>query len=173
MSDEEDIYKAPEANIVNENSVQYGLASRWSRLAAALFDGALALCFNLVIFHSLGLWEKLINAKQIDYSILLWISIADIVFFLLLHGYSLHYYGQTLGKKLLKIAIVSFDNDRILPISRLIVLRYLPIWVVSLIPILANIIPVIDALFIFRQDKRCIHDLIAGTKVIDVSPAYR
>ncbi|WP_315983015.1 hypothetical protein [Aliamphritea spongicola] len=26
----------------------------------------------------------------------------------------------------------------------------------------------IDNLFIFRKDKRCVHDLIAGTKVIEV-----
>jgi uncharacterized RDD family membrane protein YckC len=33
------------------------------------------------------------------------------------------------------------------------------------------ILPLLDALFIFRQDRRCIHDLIAGTKVVQLAGA--
>jgi uncharacterized RDD family membrane protein YckC len=31
------------------------------------------------------------------------------------------------------------------------------------------LLTVIDVLFVFRDDKRCVHDLIAGTKVIDLN----
>jgi uncharacterized RDD family membrane protein YckC len=29
-----------------------------------------------------------------------------------------------------------------------------------------NALGTLDALFVFRRDKRCLHDLIAGTKVV-------
>jgi len=44
--------------------------------------------------------------------------------------------------------------------------RYIPIWIVGLIPGVGIALTILDALFIFRDDRRCIHDLIAGTKVI-------
>ena len=53
------------------------------------------------------------------------------------------------------------------PFGKLIGLRYLPLMVVSVIPIpLIQIAGLIDALFIFRADRRCVHDLMAGTRVI-------
>ena len=54
--------------------------------------------------------------------------------------------------------------------NRMIGLRYLPFWFAGNVPQLA-LIPFVDALFIFRQDRRCLHDLLAGTRVIDVSAA--
>jgi uncharacterized RDD family membrane protein YckC len=38
-------------------------------------------------------------------------------------------------------------------------------WLVTLIGIIP-LFGLVDILFIFREDKRCIHDLIAGTRVI-------
>jgi hypothetical protein len=35
-----------------------------------------------------------------------------------------------------------------------------------LIPLAGNAFSLIDALFIFRQDRRCIHDMIASTRVV-------
>jgi uncharacterized RDD family membrane protein YckC len=35
--------------------------------------------------------------------------------------------------------------------------------ILGLIPLYA----IVDALFIFRGDRRCIHDMIAGTRVIE------
>jgi uncharacterized RDD family membrane protein YckC len=40
--------------------------------------------------------------------------------------------------------------------------------VLQQIPVVNFILPLLDALFIFREDRRCIHDLIAGTKVIQL-----
>jgi len=70
--------------------------------------------------------------------------------------------GQTIGKKIVNIRIVSVETGQNAGIVRSWVLRT---WVNSLlwmIPIYA----LMDILFIFRQDRRCIHDLIAGTRVV-------
>lgn len=37
----------------------------------------------------------------------------------------------------------------------------------SLIPAIGQLFAVIDTLCIFWEDRRCIHDLIAGTKVVN------
>ncbi len=70
----------------------------------------------------------------------------------------------------MKTRIVSVRDGRLLSFGRLIGLRYLPVWLVSVIPVI-QLFGMIDALFIFRRDRRCVHDLIAGTKVVraDVS----
>ena len=70
------------------------------------------------------------------------------------------------GKKILGVRIVRYDNARNPGFLRVVVLRYLilkPIW---MIPILGQLFVLADALFIFGDNRRCIHDLVARTKVI-------
>ena len=38
--------------------------------------------------------------------------------------------------------------------------------VIGMVPLLGGIFSIVDACFIFRGDQRCIHDLMANTKVI-------
>ena len=75
--------------------------------------------------------------------------------------------GQTIGKKAMGIRIVDL-NGSVLPVRRLLVTRYLPWWAASVVPFVGGLFASIDALFIFRKDRRCIHDHIAGTKVVKV-----
>jgi uncharacterized RDD family membrane protein YckC len=46
----------------------------------------------------------------------------------------------------------------------LLVVSHVPVVHSMVVPALTSI----DALFIFRRDRRCLHDLVAGTKVIAV-----
>lgn len=77
--------------------------------------------------------------------------------------------GQTLGKKLLKMRITDLYGRQV-PVGRILLLRYLVGALFGWIPLVGNIFPLLDALFIFRGDQRCIHDLIAGTKVVELIP---
>jgi uncharacterized RDD family membrane protein YckC len=86
--------------------------------------------------------------------------------FLVVHGYLLKKSGQTVGKKLLGTKITDLEGN--LPdFTTLIVKRYLPVSVVSIVPMIGPLLSLIDIVFIFRQDRRCVHDLIAGTKVVE------
>jgi uncharacterized RDD family membrane protein YckC len=38
--------------------------------------------------------------------------------------------------------------------------------IIGAIPYLGGIYGLVDALFIFRDDRRCVHDHIAGTRVV-------
>ena len=75
-------------------------------------------------------------------------------------------YGQTVGKKVLDIKIVGMDGNK-LEFLPLIGLRYAPLWIASYVPVVGGILAIVNILFIFRKDRRCIHDHIAGTQVVE------
>jgi uncharacterized RDD family membrane protein YckC len=75
--------------------------------------------------------------------------------------------GQTIGKKIVGIRIVDLDNN-VPALAKILGLRYLPTRAAALIPIMGSIYSLVDALFIFFPNRRCLHDLIAGTKVVKV-----
>ena len=54
-------------------------------------------------------------------------------------------------------------------VVKLLGLRYVLVMLVMAIPIIGQLLGLADALFIFRSDRRCVHDLLAGTKVVSNS----
>ena len=78
----------------------------------------------------------------------------------------LHRSGQTIFKWLLKIRIVRYDGTEA-GLSRLVFLRWLPFALCAILPCLNIAFFLCDALFIFRDDRRCLHDLLADTVVVD------
>jgi len=96
------------------------------------------------------------------------LTFSPFISFFVLHGFLLYQYGQTIGKKIMGIAIVTLDNRKpaFMP---LIVQRYFSQWLMGMLPMVGIILRIADVLMVFRQDKRCLHDLIARTKVIDLS----
>ena len=146
------------------------LASRGKRLAAAVVDIFIFFPLVVLVAQPLGLINisdpENIQAFNLEQSIKLFII--GQVLFLLIQGYLLHTQGQTIGKKLLKIRIVSLD-DKLLGIGQLYFVRYLTFSLIAQIPIIGALIGIVNVLFIFGQDRRCLHDRIAGTKVIKAS----
>ena len=106
-----------------------------------------------------------INALP-DSSKMLLVFAPQLIFFVL-HGVSLYQRGQTIGKRIMGIAIVTLDNQKP-AFFPLIAQRYISQWVMSMVPVIGPILRLIDILLIFRADKRCLHDIIARTKVIDL-----
>jgi uncharacterized RDD family membrane protein YckC len=77
--------------------------------------------------------------------------------------------GQTLGKKWLGIRIVKVDGSPVDFISG-VILRSWVTGVLGFIPYINCCISLVGYLMIFGEEKRCLHDHIAGTKVIVVPP---
>lgn len=95
------------------------------------------------------------------------LAFSPIICFFLLHGFLLYQYGQTIGKRILGIAIVTMDNQK--PVFTMLILqRYISQWLMGMVPVIGLLLRLADILFIFRADKRCIHDHLAKTKVIDL-----
>jgi uncharacterized RDD family membrane protein YckC len=86
--------------------------------------------------------------------------------FAIVQLYMLSVRGQTIGKRIMGIKIVAFTDDSLPGFYKLQVLRSLVPGLLAAIPYLGWIFWIIDSCFIFRDDRRCIHDLIAGTKVV-------
>ncbi|MEZ4371900.1 MAG: RDD family protein [Polyangiaceae bacterium] len=70
--------------------------------------------------------------------------------------------GQTIGKKMQRIRIVRMDGK---PVGFVhgVVMRS---WILGAVSFLIFCLGAIDALYIFREDRRCLHDHIADTQVI-------
>ena len=152
------------------------------RLAAFLLDALMMAVLLTVLFEILGWVPDQAQATNMQTAVKLMIakiealSVAQLWFvvlaphamFLMLHGYFLFHSGQTIGKKILGIAIVTLDNKmpRFLP---LVLNRYLTQWIIGMLPGFGPLLRVVDVVAIIRTDKRCVHDLIARTKVVDLS----
>ena len=100
--------------------------------------------------------------------------------FTAMQGYLLATRGQTIGKWLVGTRIVRADNDEVPTLARTLGLRYgtlavgpvatLAVLVLNgVIPYVLIVVGSIDIALIFRRDRRCLHDLIAGTKVVAVA----
>lgn len=75
--------------------------------------------------------------------------------------------GQTIGKRLLGIRIVRKDTMQNGGFVVNVLKRGFLNGLLSLIPGYF----LVDCLFIFRADRRCLHDMIAGTIVVQDEPA--
>ncbi|HUQ53629.1 MAG TPA: RDD family protein [Gammaproteobacteria bacterium] len=143
------------------------LAPRRLRLIGVLVDGlANAVVFGPLLLFS-GLWSSLLS-DDVPFRVVVLVSLGGVAVFLLLNGYLLATAGQTIGKRVVGTRIVNVADGRIPKFLTLVGGRYGVTWLVSLIPGAGNLYGLVDALFVFRDDRRCLHDLIAGTKVITV-----
>ncbi len=158
---------SPPGSVIGEKRQSTQLASRWLRLAGALIDGLVVFAIVFPIMFLSGYFEKALDGEQ---------TLGDTILFgafglavsLLVHGYFLAKEGQTIAKKLLGMRIVSVEDGQILPLWKVYGLRYIPLAIVAQIPLVGTVTGLANALFIFGEERRCIHDYIAGTKVVMV-----
>ncbi|MGE8499657.1 MAG: RDD family protein [Pseudomonas sp.] len=158
-------YQAPQAALGTSSDGQMQHASRGARLGAAIIDTVLLMAITLPIsyfngdFERIaqgvvpGLWEQVLNLAL------------GIVIFLLINGTWLKRYGQTVGKRVCKVRIVNMQGQ-IPDLAGLVLKRYVSVWLLTLIPTLGGLLCIINYLFIFRRDRRCVHDHLAGTRVV-------
>jgi len=144
------------------------LATLSDRFAAMLVDfvvsGLPIIVLYWLIFGLNGLVE-FEKENRLIHSLILMIFSQGI--YLLINGELLHKYGQTVGKRFLEIKIVDADNN--LPeFKRSYGLRYLVPIIINSVPFIGFVFTLLDSLFIFNKDRRCIHDHIADTRVVKV-----
>ena len=169
---EPDIYSPPDAELhgaadrSSSIDTDSNMASRWARLGAYLVDTLLLILFFGVVLYLTGTsWEELGENELtvVDHIYYFFVGLGGYLF---LNGYLLHKQGQTIGKWALGIKIVSFKSNKVLPLWKVFLIRYVPPVTVAMLPFVGIVLALVNDLFIFRKDKRCIHDHLAGTKVI-------
>ena len=142
------------------------LAGRWARLGAALVDGVLVGVAGSVIMIPSGLMAR---AMQQDPTAMLWQSVIGMALYALINARLLASSGQTVGKRLLHVRIVDHQTHQVVPVWNSLALRYLlfaGVPALLLDPTLGIGVLLLDIVFIFGKDRRCVHDLVAGTIVV-------
>lgn len=146
------------------------LASRWARLGALIIDaivlGVLIVLLEFVFDIASGMAGSVNPLAYDGYDDLITESVSiclSIVLYLMINGYLMVKFGQSIGKLVCRIQVVSINTHQLLSPGYIIGIRYV-------IPELLNLIPLfafIDAVMIFGEKKRCLHDHMAGSIVIN------
>lgn len=164
-------YAAPQSQVLS-NLPGLTPASRLSRLGACLLDvlsGVVGICvpiglgmFIMVKMERSGS-DEVPTAALVSFGLaglaLLGLTIWNIVL--------LATRGQTLGKKWLGIRIVTFPDGQKPGFVKAFLVRS---FVNGIIGQVVPFYGLVDACFIFREDNRCVHDLLAETTVIEGHP---
>lgn len=161
-------YAAPAARVVDVVGNEVELADRGARLLAVIVDslifgipvGMLLVAMPGLLLGTRGAAPDPTVYRSVAALLGLFAITLTIVDFVLLHRY-----GQTIGKRILKIRIVRSDGSRC-GLLRVIFVRWLPLAIVGAIPIIGPLCSLLDPLLIFRDDYRCLHDHIADTIVV-------
>ena len=164
MSD--NIYQAPQSQVEVPVESDFVLASRGARFGASFIDGLILLLIIVPLGFLVGFYQIVFEQGVPTTAQNLTMAVAGVGAFLLVNSYFLNLNGQTIGKKIVGIKIVDLNGEKP-AFAKLLGLRYVPQWIVSYIPFINTPLVLIDILFIFRSDKRCVHDLIAGTQVVE------
>jgi uncharacterized RDD family membrane protein YckC len=145
------------------------IASRPKRFFAAMIDGAAGMALSSPVYQHYGVWEAMMKGTELPGQVVIGLTLYSLALFFVLHGFLLWRYGQTLGKRLTGLAIVTLDGQKP-AFAPLILNRYLPQWVVGVIPGFGVLLALADITYLFfNEQNRCVHDLLAKTKVIDLS----
>ncbi|MCU0707398.1 MAG: RDD family protein [Pirellula sp.] len=175
MSHIENPYAPTMSPAIREDASLDGeLATRSERFAGAFIDGIINLIASLPLAFGVGM---IVGATMGDTVVSQLVAqvlggMIGIGIFVAIQGYFLATRSQTIGKMAVKTKIVS-DSGQPLTFAELYFKRYLILQVASLVPFIGGFVGLADALAIFRANRKCLHDDIAGTKVIKIDPSLR
>jgi uncharacterized RDD family membrane protein YckC len=164
-------YAPPAARVSDVITVdtEQELASRLARLGGAIVDSLISFVIIVPIGYMTGYVDAALSGVSASLGTQLMMGVLGVVLVVVLNGYLIATSGQTIGKRVAGTRVVSVEDGRILSLGKYIGLRMIPVSLIGLIPVVGTFLALIDPLLIFRSDRRCLHDLIAGTKVVNVN----
>jgi uncharacterized RDD family membrane protein YckC len=185
-------YEAPRADLepgLAPAAASGVLASRAQRLGGAMIDAFLEFGAHAVIYLGLSKREVMSaggNFLKLYLQLGIWghLTGAVVVSLLLAQWFFTTTRGQTIGKMVARSRMVRINGA---PLGFLhgVVIRN---WILAAPSLLLSVfgigidgplawaftaVAILDVLFIFGHGKRCLHDLMANTKVIDLMPPAR
>ncbi|HJV23798.1 MAG TPA: RDD family protein [Holophagaceae bacterium] len=165
----ENPYQAPAAAVADFPSNEpLEAADRGTRLVAAILDAILGLGL-LGIVAALAIPALLASRSRGGSAaaglVILLVFVLGMLGIFIWNLVWLHKYGQTIGKRMMKVRIVRNDATRA-GLGRIFWLRMFLPGAIGAIPIVGPLFSLVNICFIFRDDRRCIHDLIADTVVV-------
>jgi uncharacterized RDD family membrane protein YckC len=139
------------------------LAERGTRLGAVLLD-----CLALTICLLPGFVVLLAGGDDNDTTKAIGGLLMGVFFLALaiVQIYMLTTRGQSIGKRIVGVKIVKYVDNSSPGFVHACLLRAIVPSMIGGIPFAGSIFWLVDICFIFGEERRCLHDLIAGTKVV-------
>lgn len=172
-----DIYSAPEtadqafAQTQSTAETPHPLASRWLRLVAAIIDVIVVAAPAILVTYLLGGYADMADDGTMTPRGVAIGLVAGLALFILIQGPLIYRSAQTLGKRMFHMQVVNAKTWQPISGNRYLFIRYLPITLIANLPFIGPIVGLVNSLLIFRKGKNCLHDDIAGTRVIDLRSA--
>lgn len=141
------------------------LASRCSRLSASLLDTLIMMLFTIPVMFFTGAFDGISTGIHSSFSYNLAMGLFGLFVFLLINFKLLKDKGQTVGKRMVGIKTVDMAGDQA-SWGQHFTKRYAIFFIPGQIPLIGQIFSIVNVLFIFGKEKRCIHDYGAGTQVV-------
>lgn len=160
-------FAPPVARVEDASALTNELADRGVRLVAAILDGVAVGVIALVTGIIAAVFGSGSPMSSDPGLAIVGIMAIGFLGFAGLQIWLLHERSQTLGKIVMKIRIVRSDGSKP-SIGRLVGLRFLPMFLAGLVPLIGPLVGLVDSLMIFRDSHRCLHDDIADTLVVRV-----
>lgn len=179
--DEENLYSPPSSqNLAAASQTAFApLATLGQRFAAAMLDLLSAMIGYIPLVMGIGIdaVRKILENPEALETLelspnwsLVGLALTILITLLIANLIMLANQGQTIGKRLMGIRIVDVERDVNPGWVRTILLRSVANSLIASVPLIGGFYSLIDVLFIFGKERRCIHDLIATTRVIQVQP---
>ncbi len=168
--DPQNPYAAPQTDSFIPQSIaeRHLPATLWQRFAGAFVDGLITgviMAVLIGIFIALGLFGDSWVLGMKTTSMIIVTGFVSFGLFVLVQFPFLKATGQTIGKKVMKTKIVTLSGEKP-SMQDLILKRYAFMHLIRVIPFVGKLLSLINVLCVFGSSRSCIHDMVAGTKVV-------
>lgn len=151
------------ATVAGRPVLDPNLAGRGARLGAFLID---LLFFALCVGPGAAM-AGLSDQGDTVYSIGVVLCVVGFLIAVVVQIMLLTKRGQTVGKKLVGVKIVKYDDGSAPGFVHACLLRAIVPGIIGNVPIVGPLFSLTDICCIFTYERRCLHDLIAKTKVVN------
>ncbi len=159
-------FESPVSNQLDRVS-HLRLASRWQRLSGKIIDAVLQALLGIVGWVLVILLVS--DAQFADVPVLsIVMSFFSSTTIAIINWFLISKYGQSIGKMMVGTRIVMEEDGSLPGFLNGVVLRSWIALALQAVPFFT----LIDALWIFGDKVQCVHDLIAGTRVIQIETIY-
>jgi len=150
---------------------KYPLAGPGKRLLGAIADGLAGMVFvgpGVVLFIA-GNPEENGNNQSPLLIVGLLLLLFGALALLIVQLYLLINRSQSIGKYLVKTQIFDYETKTPAGFVKTFLMRGVVNAIIGAVPCVGPIYSLLDPLFVFSEEHRCLHDQIAGTYVVDIS----
>jgi uncharacterized RDD family membrane protein YckC len=164
-------YEAPAASMppgLPESGIDFVKAERGTRFLAVLLDGLVyvgVMIPFIIAFAAFGGFQNSLGSKGVG-AVFLAVGFLAFIGVFIYNLVLLNSDGQTLGKRWMKVRIVRSSGERA-GLGRIFWLRMFVPGLIGRIPFVGVIFALADPLFIFGEERRCVHDMLADTIVVN------